>query len=102
MPTCSARRMISRPRHARGSTDCSTTPMPGSRRMSRPADAPLEIVVYPRERGLTTTLLARLRGDDEEPVGAGTLQRGLTALRLLLGATETALDNSPALRMPPL
>ena len=31
-----------------------------------PDDAPIDVVVYPRERGLTATLLARLRGDDDE------------------------------------
>jgi len=65
-----------------------------------PADAPIDIVVYPRERGLTATLLNRLRGDDEETNATSGFQQGLTALRVLATAAETAFDDPPLLRMP--
>lgn len=64
-------------------------------------DAPIDIVVYPRERGLVATLLARLRGDDEEPATSAAA-RGLATLRLLVSAVAAALDDPQALRMPPL
>jgi protease IV len=65
-----------------------------------PADAPIDSVVYPRERGLVTALVDRLSGDDDEPSGLSALQRGLTMLRLLAGAAAAVLDDPGLLRMP--
>ncbi|HTZ38407.1 MAG TPA: signal peptide peptidase SppA [Stellaceae bacterium] len=66
-------------------------------------DAPIDIVVYPRERGLMAALLGRLRDtdDDDEAAPAGTLQRGFAVLGL---AADTAarLADPGLLRMPPL
>ena len=68
-----------------------------------PSDAPIDVVVYPRQRGLTASLLARLRGDDSDETSAlGGLQRGLTTLRLIVAAAEAAIENPGILRMPPV
>ena len=66
-----------------------------------PEDAPIDVVVYPRARGLGALLLAHLHGDDDE-AGASAVQRGLSALRLLLAAGEAVFDDPHVLRMPPL
>jgi hypothetical protein len=67
-----------------------------------PAGAPVKVVVYPRERGLTAALLGRLRDrdDEDETTSAGTLQRSLTALRMILAAAEVAFADPGLLRMP--
>jgi protease-4 len=67
-----------------------------------PEDAPVEIVVYPRERGLMAALLDRLRGEDDEPNSASAFQRGLTALRMLVAAAEVTFDDAGVLHMPPI
>ena len=69
-----------------------------------PAGAPVKVVVYPRERGLTAALLGRLRDrdDEDETTSAGTLQRSLTALRMILAAAEVAFADPGLLRMPPM
>jgi protease-4 len=68
-----------------------------------PDDAPVKIVVYPRERGLSATLIRRLTGrGDENETAPGTLQRGLGALRVLLAVAEAAFDDPGVLRMPPV
>jgi protease-4 len=69
-----------------------------------PDDAPLNVVVYPRERGVMAALLGRLRDrdDEDEASPAGTLQRGLIALRVVLAAAETVFDDPGLLRMPPI
>lgn len=68
-----------------------------------PAGAPIDIVVYPRERGLIAKLGARLRGDtnDDDSVFGG-LQRGVNALRFMLAAVELATEDPGLLRMPPV
>lgn len=68
-----------------------------------PADAPIDIVVYPRERGLTGALLARLRGDDSDETSAlGGLARGLAALRVVVAAAEAVMEDPGLLHMPPV
>jgi hypothetical protein len=49
-------------------------------------------------------LLDRMRGRDEngEETSLGAWQRGLTALRVLMAASEAAFDDPGLLRMPPL
>ena len=63
-----------------------------------PDDAPLNVVVYPRERGLFAALAARLRGDDDNSPNA--LQRALTTLRVAVMAVESVADEPGLLRMP--
>jgi len=66
-----------------------------------PADAPVDVVIYPRERGLVATLLNRWRdSDDEEATQIGAFQRGVAALRLVVAATVAAFDDPGLLRMP--
>ena len=68
-----------------------------------PADAPIDVVVYPRQRGLTAALVARLRGDDSnEPSVLAGLERGLTALRMVMAAAEMAIEDPGVLHMPPV
>ncbi|HVH82517.1 MAG TPA: signal peptide peptidase SppA [Stellaceae bacterium] len=67
-----------------------------------PADARVNLVVYPKERGLLAKLNARLRGDDDEASSASVLQRGLTALRMMEAVAQAAFDENAALRMAPL
>jgi protease-4 len=67
-----------------------------------PADAPLDVEIFPRERGVVTTLYRRFNGEDDAPGAAGALQRGLAALRVLAAAGEAALADPQLLRMPPL
>jgi protease-4 len=68
-----------------------------------PENAPIDVVVYPRQRGLTAALVARLRGDDSEETSAlSGLQRGLAALRMVVAAVEMAIEDPGILRMPPV
>jgi protease IV len=67
-----------------------------------PADAPVNVVIYPRERGLLTALIARLRGDADDSDAPSALQRGLTALRMVVAAADAAFVDSGSLRMPPI
>ena len=68
-----------------------------------PADAPLDVVVYPRERGLMAALFDRLFGRDEDDTNAaGAFERGLTALRMLAAATRAVFTDPGMLRMPPI
>jgi protease-4 len=67
------------------------------------AGAPLDVVVYPRERGLTAALLNRWQdGDNEESTQIGAVQRGLNALRMVVTAAEAAFVDPGLLRMPPI
>jgi protease-4 len=66
-----------------------------------PADEPIDVVVYPRERGLLAVLLKRMRGDDD-PGSASTLVRGWAALRVVIALGEAAFDDPGLLRMPPV
>jgi protease-4 len=68
------------------------------------ADAPIDVVVYPRERGLAALLLGRLsdREDDDTGAPAATLQRSLAALRWLAAAVDTVSGDPSILRMIPL
>jgi protease IV len=64
-------------------------------------DAPVEIVVFPRERGLAATLFRRLRNDEDDNGNSpGALERGVAALRILFAAAETAFADPGLLRMP--
>ncbi|HML09601.1 MAG TPA: signal peptide peptidase SppA [Stellaceae bacterium] len=68
-----------------------------------PEGAPIDVVVYPRERGLSATLIARLRGDDSDETSAlGGLGRGLTALRVIVAAVEVMAEDPGILRMAPI
>jgi protease-4 len=66
-------------------------------------NAPLNVVIYPRERGVGAVLLARLRGDDSDEIGAvAALRHGLATLRRLIAAVDAVVDDPGLLRMPPL
>jgi protease-4 len=67
-------------------------------------DAPLDIVVYPRDRGLAATLFGRLldRDNDDEATSSGALQRGVTAIHSIVGLVEAVLDDPRSLLMPPI
>ncbi|MBV9552772.1 MAG: signal peptide peptidase SppA [Alphaproteobacteria bacterium] len=64
-------------------------------------DAPIEVVVFPKERGLAATLLARLTGgdSDDDRVASSRLMRGVDAVDSLVSAARTVLDPA-VLRMP--
>ena len=68
-----------------------------------PADAPIDVVVYPRERGLAALLFGRLTDNDDDTGGpAATLEKSLAALRAL-AATFDAVSGDPGiLQMIPL
>jgi protease-4 len=66
-----------------------------------PADAPIDIVVYPRERGLIALLFERMRGDDE-PNSPSAIERGWGALGALVAVGEAVFGDPALLRMPPL
>jgi protease IV len=65
-------------------------------------DAPLDVVIYPRQRGLAAALAARLRGDDDGTTSTGAFQRGLNALWTLAMAAEAVFDDTGVLRMSPI
>jgi len=68
-----------------------------------PQNAPIDVVIYPRQRGLTAALVARLRGDDSEETSAlSRLQRGLAALRMVVAAVAMAVEDPGILRMAPV
>jgi protease-4 len=69
-----------------------------------PADAPIDIVVYPRERGLAALLFGRLTDRDDDDTGgpAATLQQSLAALRVLAAAIDTVSGDPGILRMIPI
>ena len=68
-----------------------------------PAGAPLDVVVFPRERGIAAVLFGRLLNEDEDDtVGpAATLQRSLAALQTVVEAVESVTDPG-ILRMNPV
>ena len=68
-----------------------------------PADAPIDVVVYPRERGLAALLFGRLTDNDDDTGGpTATLEKSLAALRAL-AATFDAVSGDPGiLQMIPL
>ncbi|HXP04423.1 MAG TPA: signal peptide peptidase SppA [Stellaceae bacterium] len=68
------------------------------------ADAPIDVVVYPRERGLAALLFGRLtdRDDDDTGTPAATLQKSLAALRVLAAAIDTVSGDPGILRMVPI
>jgi protease-4 len=57
-----------------------------------PDDAPLNVVVYPRERGLLALLRNRLQGDDDG-ISSSALGRGLAALRMMVAVVDAAFDD---------
>jgi protease-4 len=67
-------------------------------------DAPVNIVVYPRERGFAATFFGRLldRDKDDATQSTGALQRGLTAFRSIASLVEAVLDDPRSLLMPPI
>jgi protease-4 len=66
-------------------------------------DAPVNIVVFPKERGLTATLAGRLLGrDDDDGNAPGAVERGLGAVQSLAAAARAVLDDGSLLRMPPI
>ena len=66
-----------------------------------PADAPVEIVVYPRERGLAA-MLGRWLDNDDDTGGAvsATVERGLAAYRAFAAAVDAVTADGGLLRMP--
>jgi protease-4 len=66
-----------------------------------PDDAPINVVVYPRERGLLAALRNRLQGDDDSN-SSSAVARGLAALRAVVMVAGAAFDDPGLLRMPPL
>jgi protease-4 len=67
-----------------------------------PDDAPIDVVVYPRQRGLSAALVARLRGDADDSSNTGVFERGFNALRILAVAAEAVFDDTGVLRMSPI
>ncbi len=70
-----------------------------------PADAPIDVVVYPRERGLAALLFGRLTdndSDDDTGAPAATLEKSLAALRVLATAFDAVSGEPGILRMLPL
>jgi protease-4 len=69
-----------------------------------PDDAPIDVVIYPRERGVMAALLDRMRGRDEngEDMPSSAWQRELTTLRMLMGVAEATFDDPGLLRMSPI
>src|SRR6202035_5763128 len=66
-------------------------------------DAPLDIVVHPRERGLAAILFdGLLDTDDDEHAPSGALPRGLTAIHSVIGLVEAVLYVPRSLLMPPI
>ena len=66
-----------------------------------PDDAPIDVVVYPRERGLAATLYSRLFDrDDDSGAATSTLGRSLDAIRALVVAVDNVIDPG-VLWMPP-
>ncbi|HWB50616.1 MAG TPA: signal peptide peptidase SppA [Stellaceae bacterium] len=66
-----------------------------------PEDAPIDVVVYPRERGLLAVLFQRMRGDDDAAASSA-LVRAWAALQALMIVGEVAFDDPSLLRMPPI
>jgi protease-4 len=68
------------------------------------ADAPVNVVVFPRERGLAAVLFGRLfdRDEDDTASPAATLQRGLAALSAVVQMVEGVALEPGALRMAPI
>ncbi len=68
-----------------------------------PADAPIDVVVYPRERGLAALLFGRLTDNDDDTGGpAATLEKSLAALRALAAAFDAVSGDPGILQMIPL
>ncbi len=65
-----------------------------------PADAPVELTVFPREEGPLELIYNRLRGQEREDAGPGAIERGLKAVQPLLQRLELALDDPGVLLMP--
>jgi protease IV len=66
-----------------------------------PDDAPINVVIYPRERGLLAALRNRLQGDDNS-ASSSAFARGLAALRAMVMVAGAAFDDPGLLRMPPI
>ena len=68
-----------------------------------PTDAPIEIVVYPRERGLAALLFGRLADrDDDDTATPAALQKSLAALQVLAAAIDAVSSDPGLLRMIPI
>ena len=67
-----------------------------------PADAPIDVIVYPRERGLVTALFRRLNGEDDDSASRSAIQRSLAALRTMATLATAVFDDPGVLRMPPI
>ena len=66
-----------------------------------PADAPIEIVVYPRDRGWEA-VFGRLLDRDDDTGTRSALQRGLAALHRVAEAVEIVAGDPGILRMTPI
>jgi protease IV len=69
-----------------------------------PADAPLNVVVFPTERGIAALLFGRLFNEDDDETAGPTaaLQRSLAALQSVVQAIETVVADPGILRMVPI
>jgi protease-4 len=67
-----------------------------------PTDAPVDVVVYPHERGLAALFGRWLDRDDETGAPSGALGRGLAAYRAAVGAVDALISDGGLLRMPPI
>jgi protease-4 len=66
-----------------------------------PDDAPINVVVYPRDRGLLAALRTRLQGENDS-ASTGAFARGLAALQAVVAVADAAFDDPGLLRMPPI
>jgi protease-4 len=67
------------------------------------ADAPIDVVVYPRERGLAALLLERLTDrDDDTGAPSAALQKIVATLQVLATALDTVSGEPGILRMLPI
>ncbi len=67
-----------------------------------PEDAPVKLVVFPREKGAAAELYERLFGAERDAVTAGTIGGRVTALLGLFERLDSVFVDAGVLRMPPL
>jgi protease-4 len=66
-----------------------------------PADAPVELTVFPREEGLLELVYNRLRGREREAAGTSAIERGIEAVQPLLRRLDLLLREEPGLLTMP-
>jgi protease-4 len=69
-----------------------------------PEDAPIDVIVYPKERGLAALLVGRFfdRDDDDGNTPPAALQRSLAAFRAVTQAVEAIAVDPGVLQMSPI